>query len=227
VEAGAWSYARPRELLLFLLLNPRGVTRQEIGDAIWPDATSNQVKNSYHVTLHHLRKRLGDPSWIVLSGERYRLARERGIEWDAERFEEGMRSILRQSGPVDTGALEAELARYRGPLLDGAGSARWLEDARDHYRHLHAEGLARLARAHEEQGHPEAALEAWGRVVAADELNEEGHRGLMRGWARSGARDRALRHYQRLSHLLRETLGAEPEAETVRLNMEVASGRPG
>jgi hypothetical protein len=50
VEAGAWNYARPRELLLLLLLNPRGVTRQEIGEAIWPDSTTAQVKNSYHVT---------------------------------------------------------------------------------------------------------------------------------------------------------------------------------
>jgi predicted ATPase len=106
VEEGTWSYARPRELLLVLLLNPRGVTRQEIGDAIWPDATSAQVKNSYHVTLHHLRRKLGDPSWIVLSGERYRLARERGIEWDAERFEEGIRPLLRSSAPVDTNARE-------------------------------------------------------------------------------------------------------------------------
>jgi predicted ATPase/DNA-binding SARP family transcriptional activator len=227
VEAGAWSYARPRELLLFLLLNPRGVTRQEIGDAIWPEATGAQVKNSYHVTLHHLRKRLGDPSWIVLTGERYQLAHERGIEWDAERFETEMRALLQALGPVDTAALEGVLARYRGPLLDGAGDARWIEDARDHYRRLHAEGLALLARTHEEAGRADAALEAWARLVAADELNEEGHRGLMRGWARSGARERALRHYDRLRILLEQALEAEPEAETVRLHRELAAGRLG
>jgi predicted ATPase/DNA-binding SARP family transcriptional activator len=226
VEAGAWGYARPRELLLFLLLNPRGVTRQEIGDAIWPDATSAQVKNSYHVTLHHLRKRLGDPAWIVLSGERYRLARERGIEWDAERFEEEMRSLLHAPVAPDPEILERALACYRGPLLDGAGNARWLEDARDRFRRLHVEGLVLLAHTREARGEGEAALEAWGRVVAADELNEEGHRGLMRGWARSGARDRALRHYDRLRILLKEALEAEPEGETVRLHAELASGRP-
>jgi predicted ATPase/DNA-binding SARP family transcriptional activator len=225
VEAGTWSYVRPRELLLLLLLNPRGVTRQEIGDAIWPDATSAQVKNSYHVTLHHLRKRLGDPAWIVLSGDRYRLARERGIEWDAERFEVEMRSLLRAPDAPDPERLERALASYRGPLLDGTGDARWLEDARDRYRRLHLEGLVLLAQTRESRGEGEAALEAWGRVVAAEELNEEGHRGLMRGWARSGARDRALRHYDRLRILLKEALEAEPEEETRSLHAELASGR--
>ncbi len=225
VEGGAWNYARPRELLLLLLLNPRGVTRQEIGEAIWPDSTSAQVKNSYHVTLHHLRKRLGDPAWIVLSGDRYRLARERGIEWDAEGFEKEMRALLRGPSPPDPQHLEAVLARYGGPLLDGAGDARWLEEARDRYRGLHVDGLSLLARTHEAAGNPEKALEAWGRVVAADGLNEEGHRGLMRGWARNGGRDRALRHFDRFRTLLQESLEAEPEEETIRLHRELAAGR--
>ncbi len=224
VEEGSWSYARPRELLVFLLLHPRGVTRQEIGEAIWPDATPPQVKNSFHVTLHHLRKRLGDPGWIVLEQERYRLDRARGLEWDAELFEAGMRGALRAGGAVDPGLLEGVLARYRGPLLDGVGSARWLEDARDDYRRLYLDGLAALARIHEERGDTEAALGAWSRVVATDELNEEAHRGLMRGWAGSGARERALRHFERLRVLLSETLEAEPEAETVRLHRELREG---
>ena len=225
VEEGVWSYARPQELLLFLLLNPRGVTRQEIGEAIWPDATAAQVKNSCHVTLHHLRKRLGDASWVALSGDRYQLDRERGIEWDAERFEDEMRSLLRNPEAATPDRLEAALARYRGHLLDGSGDARWLEDARDHYRRLHVEGLLLLARTLEARGEGKAALETWERAVAADQLNEEAHRGLMRGWARSGARDRALRQYDRLRVLLRETLEAEPEGETVRLQAELASGR--
>jgi DNA-binding SARP family transcriptional activator len=224
VEPGGWSYARPVELLLLLLLHPRGVTRREIGDAIWPDSTASQVKNSYHVTLHHLRKRLGDPTWIVLDGERYRLARERGIDWDAERFEEEMSALLRTGKPPDTERLTAALARYRGPLLDGAGGTRWIEDARDRYHGLYLEGLVLLARTLERSGDLEGSIDAWNRVVRADELNEEGHRGLMRCWAMTGARDRALRHFDRLRILLRETLDSEPEEETVHLHRELVTG---
>ena len=218
VEGGGWSYARPRELLLFLLLHPRGAIRAELGEALWPDATPPQLKNSFHVTLHHLRKRLGDPDWILLEGDRYRLARERGVEWDAERFEKEVRKAR------DPEAIRGALELYRGDLLDGSGTGRWLEEARDHYRRLHVEGWVALARALGKDGDREGALEAWLHVTRVEELNEEAHRALMRGWAEDGARDRALRHFQRLSLLLRETLDAEPEEETLRLYRELLSG---
>jgi predicted ATPase/DNA-binding SARP family transcriptional activator len=224
VEEGNWSYARPRELLVFLLLHPRGVTRQEIAEAIWPDSTPAQAKNSFHVTLHHLRRKLGDPRWIVLDQERYRLARELGVEWDAERFEEGVRGALRAEPPPEPELLGALLARYQGPLLDGSGGARWLEDARDRYRSLHLDGLTLLARLLEDRGDLPGALDAWTRIVATDELNEEAHRGLMRAWAGSGARERALRHFDRLCILLKELLEAEPEEETVRLHASLRAG---
>ncbi len=226
VEAGSWTYARPQELLLLFLLHPRGVTRQEIGETIWPDATPAQVKNSFHVSLHHLRKRLGSPEWILLDQERYRLAWERGIEWDAQHFEEGIRAALRADPPPDPGVLGAILGRYGGPLLGGAGTARWIEDARDHFRQLQVDGLALQARLLEERGDLVGALDAWDRIVAQDELNEAAHRGLMRALAGTGARDRALRHFDRLRILLRELLDAEPEAATLRLDAALRSGSP-
>jgi predicted ATPase/DNA-binding SARP family transcriptional activator len=227
VEEGTWTYARPRELLLFLLLNPRGVTRAEIGEAIWPDATPPQVKNSFHVTLHHVRKRLGGPGWIRLEGERYLLDRTRNVVWDAEEFEREIKAALDERPAPDPERLSRVLALYGGPILDGGGGARWLEDARDRFRRSFVEGLTARARALEDRGDRSGAIEAWSRVVEEDALNEEGHRGLMRGWTASGSRDRALRHFDRLRILLHETIEAEPEAETVRLRREIAAGGEG
>lgn len=224
VEEGTWTYARPRELLLFLLLHPRGVTRGEIGEAIWPDATPPQVKNSFHVTLHHVRKRLGGPGWIRLEGERYLLDRTRNVAWDAEEFEREMRAALEERPGPDPERLSRVLALYRGPLLDGAGAARWLEDARDRFRRSFVDGLVARAHALEARDDGPGALEAWSRVVEEDALNEEGHRGLMRGWAARGSRDRALQQFERLRVVLQETIEAEPEAETVRLRREIAAG---
>ncbi len=226
VMGGSWSYARPRELLLFLLLHPKGATRQEIGEAIWPEATPPQVKNSFHVTLHHLRRRLGDAGWIERSGERYRLVRERGVVWDAERFEAGVQGLLRSTCEPEPEAVEAVLALYGGPLLDGEGEGRWIEDRRDHLRRLREEALSLLARLHEGRGATGEALEAWQRVVASDPLNEMAHRGLLRGWARTGARERALRHYDRLCILLDDAFGAEPEEKTRALHRALLAGDP-
>src|SRR2546427_15075 len=54
-----WASAKPRELLLFLLCHPEGRTREQVGLAFWPEASIEQVRNSFHVTLHRLRKTLG------------------------------------------------------------------------------------------------------------------------------------------------------------------------
>src|SRR3989454_8333344 len=64
LPAAAWGEggAKPRELLLYLLRHPARRTRDQIGPACRRDASPAQVKNKFHVTLHHLRRTLGRPA---------------------------------------------------------------------------------------------------------------------------------------------------------------------
>ena len=87
VSSTDWGSAKPRELLFYLLGHPQGRTKEQIGLALWPEASPAQLRNSFHVTLHHLRRALGDPAWIVFESERYRFDRSRAYDYDVERFE--------------------------------------------------------------------------------------------------------------------------------------------
>src|SRR5690349_5417676 len=87
----AWNAAKPRELLVYLLCHPPGRTREQIGGALWPDASPAQVKNNLHVTLHELRRTLGRPDWIVFEEERYRINPRFAVEFDARQFEAEVR----------------------------------------------------------------------------------------------------------------------------------------
>jgi predicted ATPase/DNA-binding SARP family transcriptional activator len=212
----AWPYAKPKELLVFLALHPAGRTREQIGHAIWPGASAAQVKNSFHVTLHHLRKTLGGAEWVVVDGDRYRLPPDVRCELDAEGFERDGREALK--GPArDSAGLRSILDLYRGDLLAGEVTGPWVEEHRDRLRRLRVDlGLA-LGAALEAEGNDAAAAEAYHAVAVREELNEEAQRRLMLAWARAGDRARALRHYERLVALLRDELDAEPEPETVRV----------
>ena len=56
---------KPRELLFYLLCHPKGRTKEQIGLALWPDASSAQLRSSFHDTVFRLRRALGGKEWIV------------------------------------------------------------------------------------------------------------------------------------------------------------------
>ncbi|HEX6133154.1 MAG TPA: BTAD domain-containing putative transcriptional regulator [Longimicrobiales bacterium] len=213
----AWGSARPRELLLHLLCWPGGRTRDQIGLVFWPDATAAQVSNSFHVLLYRLRKALGHTEWITIVDERYRLAPDLRIEFDAMTFEREVTALLRagRTGTLDVPRLEAALALYRGDFLEGEGAGEWHMEMRDRLRRLHVDGLVALGERHMAQARFDRAADAYRRVIAQDELHEPAYRRLMQCLARTGSRADALRLYHRLADLLRAELSTEPEPETL------------
>jgi predicted ATPase/DNA-binding SARP family transcriptional activator len=270
VEPDRWPYGKPKELLLYLLLHPRGASRDQIGEALWPGAARANVKNSFHVTLHHVRRALGRPEWIVREADRYRLDPGLRIEFDASEFEADARAALRHvvngagaaasrpaagaldgaaagvlagtaAGALDgrpvgaldgapgalddavLAALQRTRARYQGDLLEGESAGRWLDDHRDRLRRLYLDVSIVLGGALEAR-EPDSATALYEALVAREELDEELHRRLMRLRVRAGDRVRALRHYDRLVALLRHTLDAEPEPETVALYESIRTG---
>lgn len=214
-----WSYAKPRELLVFLLCHPDGGTRDRIARALWPEADGGRLKNSFHVTLHYLRKTLDHPDWIVLRDDRYTLTPGISVAFDADRFEDAARNALMvdPTSPGAEAALREPLALYRGDLLDGEVFGAWVDETADRLRRLHTDLSLALGSALEHAGDYDAAIEIYQAIAAREDLNEDAHRRLMACWARTGDRVRALRHYDRMVALLRETLEADPEPETARL----------
>jgi DNA-binding SARP family transcriptional activator len=214
-----WSWAKPREGLVYLLLHPEGVTRDQLGAALWPDAPPSRVKNSFHVAIHHLRKSLGHPEWILLEGDRYLLAPRARTWCDVRAFEDAMRCCDR-----DVDALRRALSLWRGALLEGEAVGAWADDHRDRLGRLADEGWLTLGGLLVSAGDDRGAAEAFHRVVVRDPLREDALRALMGAWARTGQRGRALRHYEELRAMLREELDAAPEEATVALAAELRGG---
>jgi predicted ATPase/DNA-binding SARP family transcriptional activator/Tfp pilus assembly protein PilF len=223
-----WRYARPKELLLYLLSHPKGRSREQVGLALWPDFSAAQVKNSFHVTLHHLRKVLGGNEWIVFENDRYRINAELGCEFDAALFEQRMRATLPavRTGSAPPDHLREVLSLYRGDFLEEETIGDWHLEARDHLRRLWIEGSLTLgARLMGDDCFHEAAA-VYERVVLREDMHEDAHRCLMFCLARAGNRVRALRHYDRLKLLLREELDIDPESETTALYERIRAAEP-
>lgn len=229
IDPASWSHLRPRELLVYLLCHPAGRTRQEVGHALWPESAPAQVKNSFHVALHHLRKTLGRPEWVRLEDDRYRIASEFGVTFDVADFERGVKDALRnvREGSVrDPDGLRATLSLYRGDFLAEEAMGAWCLEHRDHFRRLYVDGMVALGALLLETGANEDALEVSRRVVLIDDLHEGAYRQLMTAYARTGERMLSIRQFERLAALLQEELSAEPETETVALHRRILAAEP-
>jgi predicted ATPase/DNA-binding SARP family transcriptional activator len=227
VDAAAWGSARPRELLVYLLMHPDGRTKEQVGLVFWPDASAAQVRNNFHVTLHRLRKVLGNPNWVTLAGDRYRIDPAIVQELDVAAFEREVetatRALVRGGGIDDVAKLERALARYRGDFLDGEPVGDWHLEHRDRLQRVYVDALMELGgRYVEEERHAKAA-DAFRRVLARDELHEEALRALMRSLAEAGERSQALRAYRTFAARLKEELEADPGDETLQLSEELQS----
>jgi len=220
IEASAWGSA-PRELLVMLLVNPDGCTKEQVGLAFWPEASSAQVRNSFHVTLHRLRRALGHAEWVVTAGERYRLAPSLRVEFDAATFEQEAGSALRRK---DIRRLAGALDLYGGDFLDGEGAGDWHQPVRDRLQRLFIDGLLALSATQLAEGQFAEAAENCRRLLARDPLHEEAWRRLMTCHARLGERNQALRLYQQLTELLAKELDAEPDEETAELAASIGRG---
>ena len=217
VESMAWGSARPRELLVYLLMHPEGRTKEQVGLAFWPDASTAQLRNSFHVTLHRLRKALGNPEWVSLAHDRYRVDPSALEEFDVAEFERDVMAARRAVKRQEDGAsakLEQALTRFRGDFLDGEPVGDWHQEHRDRLQRIYVDALMELgARFTKEERHAKAA-EAYRRVLARDELHEEALLALMKCHVGLGERSQALRAYRRFADRMKAELDADPDDET-------------
>jgi predicted ATPase/two-component SAPR family response regulator len=225
-----WTYAKPKELLYYLLSHPEGRTKGQIGLALWPEASPAQLRSSLHDALYRLRGALGDKAWIVHRQGRYAFERSLEYFFDVEAFEKCVteaRSIRSESPGQAIRHLQEAADLYGGDYLeDMAVQGQWAVERQEELRRAYQEGLLLLGRLLGDQDRHAEAMDAYRAAIAQDRLLEEAHRGLMRSQEAMGERGLALRHYEGLVGLLEDELGSSPAPETSALYEELRRGGP-
>ena len=223
-----WRLKKAGSLVKLLALAPHHrLHREQVMDLLWPDLEADAATNNLHRTLHFARRTLEPPPTTAY---RYLRLREGMISlspdgplWvDVEAFEDAASTARRGREPA---AYRAAIDLYAGELLPGDRYEEWAQHRREELRRAYLELLAGLGGLHEEREEYGPAIEVLERILANEPAHEEAHAGLMRLYALSGQRHRALRQYEQLREVLREELGTEPEAESRRLRGEILAGR--
>jgi two-component SAPR family response regulator len=216
-----WTYHKSRELFFYLLCNPAR-TKEQIGSALWPDASNAQLHDNFRISLHHLRHALGRPEWVLFDGGSYTFNRSMPCWLDVEAFESHLSlaqlALDGATAPPHLAAdyLDRATSLYDGDFLDGS-EAEWCLLVRQDLLRKYLQALVARGRLYFETGDYLSAAEVYRRAIAKDGFLEAAHRGLMRCYARMGELSQALRHYQSLVALLQEEFNAPPDPETVDL----------
>jgi DNA-binding SARP family transcriptional activator len=233
LPADALPAGKVRELLLYFLVHEQA-TKDAVGLALWPDASSAQVRNAFHVTLHHLRRLLGDQRWIAFERNVYRLDRAPapGVTLDADvdavlGAAARLRAAARRQERLDEAALDAgraALDRMRGEFAAGVLAEDWVVAHQDRVRAAWADGMDALARLYAAAGRPGDTVAVCEALVAREPLRESAHRLLMEAHVARGEPARALAHHEALVALLAREVGAPPARETRALADAIRRG---
>jgi DNA-binding SARP family transcriptional activator len=165
------SAAKPKERALLHLLAMRAgerVHREELIEALWPEAEPDAGLHRLQVAISALRRLMGAgvenaSSLLGRHGNAYSLAVPDDSDCDLWRFSAHLRraAASRNISVVDEAeALEASLADYGGPLLPDDGPAEWVVGRRSMFQDAAADASARLASLRLERGEHRAAAES-------------------------------------------------------------------
>lgn len=205
---------RGRELIQYLSLYPkRSVSRERLCELFWAEVDLDVVQHRLHIAASgartFLRKVLGGLDAIRCTPEGYGWNPTVEIVSDVASFTE----LYRDGSPQ---SLKAAAALYAGELFEGE-EGDWLEPERTKYSAMHTSIVERLANAAMADGDFESALNYGLELLVIDRAHEGAARLVMRCFAASGRRGRAMAEYEILRKYLQKHLAIEPMAETTDL----------
>lgn len=224
VPPGAWKIAKARIAMAYLLLHPAGATKDALLELLYPG--EDPARTAVNMVLSRLRGALepdsprGAPSRFVLFQDgRYLLNQGVRTRFDVVDFRRLVK-LSREPG-IDVARrraiLDAAIALYQGPFMEGYEESAWIEIERENLRRLMKEActdLMGLAAAEDDWKGLEAASDA---LLERDPTSQDGHRGRILALALQDRREDSLRACQVAEDLLTGPMRLELEPETAEL----------
>lgn len=233
IEGEEWDRRKTRQLLKLLLTRPeRPFSRDEILDALWPDASPTAAERSLWVTVSLLRRALepglargSDSRYVVRRRPGYAFDSRAGCEVDAWEFDRRCEKAeaARQSGELNEAIREyrGALDLVRGEFLAEDLYEEWAARPRQRYRERHLSALEGLSECLARKGRYTEAIEFCDRALELDRYREELYRRLMLYHYCAGEQGLALRAYRDYSGRLEKELDAAPSPELARLRKQM------
>ncbi len=210
-----WRMARAMELFFFLLNANNPLGKEHILTELWPEF-DDQINQTFHSTLHHLRKLLGESSIVFQAGSySLNLATCYGenIWYDVKEFQ--MRQVEAKRALAHGDDLAAKKALLRMVELYQGDYGRpfysdWCTARRDELRTAYLEAQGQLAQIAWQNKAYNECIHYSRQLLNVDNCQEEAHYNIMLCYVHQSRRSDALRQYQFCKETLQQELGLQP-----------------
>jgi DNA-binding SARP family transcriptional activator/TPR repeat protein len=222
VTNAQWHSRIVRELFFLLVHLKKPLTKEQIGEILWPGSKPEDLKLRFKNELYRLRRAVGQEV-ILFDGSGYRFNRDLEIEYDVDTFRASLsRARSTRSADEKLRAYEEAVALVRGPYLEDIDST-WVLTDREQLQQEYLNAMLALAELRLDRKDMEGALKTCYYVLAADRTFEEAHRLMMRIYAARGNRTGVVDQYQACREALEGELGVPVSAETEALYQQLTS----
>ncbi len=223
VTVPEWSNQRMvRELFFLLLEHPKGMTKEAIGDTLWPGSELHLLQKRFNNAIYRLRRSLGKETIFLDPGSgRYQFNWEMDYCYDVESFRtklEHARNTKNRHMKIDI--LKDAVEMYSGTYLHQV-EGTWSAPIREDLRRAYGESSIKIAEHFFKETNFEEAMEYCNRVFLADQYQEAAHRLAMRIYAAKGERPGVIQQYESIKQALQTHFGISPSAETKALVEEL------
>jgi DNA-binding SARP family transcriptional activator len=217
-----------------ITLGKATASRDQLIDALWPEAEGDRAYQSFRFTLHQLRRIIGVEDAIRTGDEHVMLDRSRvwvdvwalqeimdyatGIATDMRRRPKDHEDALRDLA-------DKAISLYQGDFLPGDSKYSWILPMRERLKGSIVRLIGIVGERLENASQWDKAIEYYQKAIEVNELQEEFYRRLMRCYHRLGRRAEAATAYQRCRTLLTTSLDIEPSVETVSLFRQIVSSQ--
>lgn len=210
---------------LLVLRRERTLSREELIEAIWPQATWGQHEGALRVLLSAVRRVFGADALSGRAELRLELPEDVWIDVEQAAGEVADAEVALREGRLEAAAAGARVAAglLAEPLLAGE-TAAWIDEAREDIGELAVGALELVARAELTRGSAREAARAARELVTRAPYREAGHALLMEALAAEGNVAEALLAYERLRQLLRDELGTTPSHAVSELHGRLLAG---
>ena len=222
---------KARALLAYLAMHPdQALSREHIATLLWSDKDESGARRNLRQVLYSLRTAFAEAELgtDLLDGEStdVRLHPEIEVWVDVADFEQAIERGLDGAVP-DSQQLGKAARLYAGDFLGGffvrdcPPFEEWLLTTQERLRESALATFHTLVASCLRRGESRMGIHYARRLLAIDPLSERAHRQLMRLYAQSSRRTRALAQFEELRNLLNQELGVEPLAETTALYQSI------